>query len=118
MRLVRSFWKKVRSKTLGFVAVVLIVIVAGPELVVSIELFALLSAMGAGLFLFAFGGAQVRFYTSVLRTWVERIDPYFFVPTSTQLRALPGIVAHAIPLYVLVLVSGLIGAIVALLNRS
>jgi len=84
-------------------AVLLIVAMAGPEVGLGAEMFALLDGLGAELFLLCFV-VGLRLYLRILLAWVrlflERIDPYFFVPSHKQIAVCPGIVVHAIPLYV------------------
>ena len=100
---------------LRLMALALIALVAGPEFLLSAELIVLLDLMGAELFLLSFGGAQLIYYRERIRDRIEsaigRVDPFFFIPTREQLRCLPGIVAHAIPFFVLVAVSGVVGAV-------
>ena len=93
-----SDWRsRVNQRALRWVALLLIGLVVGPEVGFSIEIVAVLDLMGAELFLFAFGGAQLIWFWGRVRSFFERIDPYFFVPTRGQIVLVPGIVAHAVP---------------------
>ncbi len=108
MTSMRDVWKKIRKGASTLAALVLIGIVAGPEFLLSMELIALLSAMGAGLFFFSFGGAQVRYACGRLTGGIERIDPFFFISSVAEVRVAPGLAAHAVPFFVVMLVSGVV----------
>jgi hypothetical protein len=78
-----------------------IVIFAGPELGIGLELFALLNLYGTELFILslAVGVRMLPVWLVVhpIRNFAERIDPYFFVPRRSQIASCPGIVAHLMP---------------------
>jgi len=92
-----------RDQLLLVAATLLVVVIAGPEIGIGLELFALLDVIGGGLFLFCFvvgfRSYAVRVFARVLRL-LEKIDPYFFVPSRQQIPKCPGIVSHAVPGYV------------------
>ena len=100
-----SLKKALKNRLLRILAVLLIVIItAAPEMIsFSVELFALLDALGAELFLLCFA-VGVRLYVRMLidsiRTFIERLDPYFFIPSRYQILDCPGISMHAIPGYI------------------
>lgn len=89
---------------LKIVAILLILILAGPEMGISMELFAILDVMGTELFLLSFVvGFRALPVWAVFRlaiNAIEKMDPYFFVPSTVQIRACPGIIAHALPGFV------------------
>lgn len=98
---------------LKIVAVLVIILLAGPEFGVGLELLAILDVMGAELFLLSFViGFRALPIWGVFRLVIdafEKIDPYFFIPSGMQIRSCPGMVAHALPGFVcayLVLLSG------------
>ena len=102
--------KALKNRLLRILAVLLIVIVAGPEIGFSMELFALLDALGAELFLLCFSVGihlyikmfieSVRGFGNAVRAFIERLDPYFFIPSRRQIVDCPGISIHAIPGYI------------------
>ena len=100
-----SLKKIFKKRLLRISAVLLIVtITAAPEMIgFGVVLFALLDVLGAELFLLCFA-VGVRLYVRVLidafRTFIERVDPYFFVPSRYQILDCPGISMHAIPGYI------------------
>ncbi len=82
-------------------AILLIVLVAGPEFGLAIESLAVLNVLGAELFFVSLllGVRSLPLAAALvpLRGWVERWDPYFFIPSWTQVRACPALCCHAIP---------------------
>ena len=96
---VKRLWSKINKRALRWVALLLIALVAGPEIGIGLEATALLDLMGAELFLLAFGGAHVILFWGHIKNFCEHIDPYFFIPTSQQIAQVPGIVVHAIPIH-------------------
>jgi len=92
---------RVRKKLLRVFAIALIVLIAGPEIGIGIELFAVLDIMGAELFVLSFA-VGIRMlpiwgYFEIAHRKILVFDPYFFVPTLRHLRECPGLVAHALP---------------------
>ena len=82
----------------------LILVIAGPEFGMGLELVAIVDLLGAELFLLSLllGLRLVsRLYVldPALR-FLERVDPYFFVPTQWQIRTCWGTVAHVMPGFV------------------
>ncbi|MCH9693471.1 MAG: hypothetical protein K0U72_03085 [Gammaproteobacteria bacterium] len=101
----RSLKKTLKNRILHVLAVLLIVIMtAAPEVAVfSVDLFLLLDALGAELFLLCFAvGARLYVRMSIysIRTFIERLDPYFFIPSRHHVVGCPGISVHAIPGYI------------------
>ena len=81
----------------------LILLAAGPEIGIALELIGLIDAAGVGLVLmFSFAGLTWRFrvITSRFSLTLRRIDPYFFVASPAQARACPAILTHAVPLFI------------------
>jgi hypothetical protein len=90
---------------LRFLVVALIVLMAGPEIVLALEIVAVIDVVGIELFLFCVSAGFLWHLKSSLRILgavLERLDPFFFIPTRAQVRECPGILVHAIP--------GLVGA--------
>ncbi len=105
----KKVWK---NRLLPILAILLIVIItAAPEMAgFSVELFALLDGLGAELFLLCFSVGirlyvkmffdSARTFRNAVRAFIERLDPYFFIPSRHQIVECPGILVHAIPGYI------------------
>ena len=94
--------KKLTWRTL---ALLIVFAVAGPELIISMELMALVELMGASTF--------VLCYFSGLRLYLEKLigllvslflkfnkfesSPNFFLPTFKNTKLMPSLIVHAIP---------------------
>lgn len=89
---------------LRITVILFVLVLAGPELGIGLELFAITELLGAELFVISFlVGIRLLFTACLLAPilgFLERIDPYFFIPTRNQIALAPGIVAHAIPGFV------------------
>ncbi len=102
--------KVLKNRLSRILAVLLIVVVAGHEIGISMEMFALLDGLGAELFLLCFlVGIRLyvkmffdsaRTFRNAVRAFIERLDPYFFIPSRHQIVECPGISVHAIPGYI------------------
>ena len=93
-----------RRVVMQVLAVLLITAIAGPDVGLSMEMFALLDGLGAELFLFSFVvGLRLYFHIACLqvRLFFERKDPYFFIPSRQQVATCPGIIVHAIPGFII-----------------
>jgi len=81
-----------------------VLVIAGPEFGIGLELFAISELLGTELFLLSFLiGFRMLSTAYVINptiAFLQRIDPYFFLPTRHQVAVVPGIVAHAIPGFV------------------
>jgi len=89
-----------KRPVLRFIVVALIFLVAGPEIGIALELVGVIDLVGVELFLiFFFGGFLWRFRVAanVIRTALERLDPFFFIPTRSQVISCPGLLVHAVP---------------------
>ena len=96
--------KLARSGGFLFLAIVLIVLIAGPEFGVAVDLTVMLDVLGSELFLMSFVvGIRMlpwQYLLNRLEKLVGRVDPYFFLPSRRQLAQCPPLVAHALPLCV------------------
>jgi hypothetical protein len=94
-----------RDRLLRVLALVLIVLIAGPEVGLEAEAVATLNAIGADLFLasliIGLHMVPIRYVLDRLKKFVERLDPYFFIPSSRQVRDCPPIIWHALPFCIL-----------------
>lgn len=94
-------WLTTRLKTGSWqvLALLIVFMVAGPEILISMELMGIVEALGASTFVLA--------YLSGLRAyavnWYSKIhhleSEYFFVPAFAQIKEMPGLMFHAIPWY-------------------
>ena len=95
---------KTRNRLLRILAIILIILIAGPEAGLGAKALATLDAMGAELFLtsliIGLRMLPIWFVFSWLKRLLERADPYFFVPTARQIRDCPPIACHALPYFV------------------
>jgi hypothetical protein len=85
-------------------AVMLIVLIAGPEVGIALDLTIVLDVVGAELFLLSFlvGLRMVPwwFVFDRVAAFLYRIDPYFFVPGMRQVRQCPPLAVHVVPGFV------------------
>lgn len=79
-------------------AVIIVMLLAGPEIMVSIELMAMVEVLGASTF--------VLIYLSVIKLFFSKVwDKYknfeshsvFFFPTLSVLKQMPSMIIHTIP---------------------
>ena len=72
------------------------ILLAGPELGAGLELVALINTMGLELILLALSATLWGHWHYVLAK-IEQYDPYFFVSPMKDTVQSPGLLAHAIP---------------------
>jgi hypothetical protein len=85
---------------LRFIVVAVIFLVAGAEIGIALQLVGVIDLVGIELFLtFFFGGFLWRFRVAanVIKAALERLDPFFFVPTRSQVISCPTLLVHAVP---------------------
>ncbi|MDY6889161.1 MAG: hypothetical protein SVV88_16190 [Pseudomonadota bacterium] len=79
-------------------ALILVILLAGPEIMVSIELMAMLEVLGASTF--------VLMYLSGIKLFISKVwDKYknfekhsvFFFPTFPVFKKMPSLIVHSIP---------------------
>jgi hypothetical protein len=70
--------------------------IAGPEFGMGLEMIALVDAFGIELFLFVLS-TYLWSYWAFVKSKLEEIDPYFFVSSVKDIIKCPGLLAHAIP---------------------
>ncbi len=92
---------RTRDRLQRFLAVLLIILIAGPEVGLFMVASAALDAIGAELFITSLivglRMLPVWLVLAWLRSLAERLDPYFLVPSPAQIRDCPPIAVHAIP---------------------
>jgi len=89
-----------KRPVLRFIVVALILLVAGAEIGIALQLVGVIDLVGVELFLtFFFGGVLWRFRVAVhiIKATLERLDPFFFVPTRSQVISCPTLLVHAVP---------------------
>ena len=89
-----------KRPVLRFIVVALILLVAGAEIGIALQLVGLIDLLGVELFLtFFFGGFLWRFRVAakVIKAALERLDPFFFIPTRSQVISCPTLLVHAVP---------------------
>jgi hypothetical protein len=98
-----------KRRVLRALVILFIVIAAGPEIGIALELIGMIDLVGVELFLgLVFGGVlwRVRVVLTGINRFFERLDPFYFIPSRQQVVSYPGILVHAVPF----LVSGCIAA--------
>jgi len=89
-----------KRPVLRFIVVALIFLVAGAEIGIAFQLVGVIDLVGVELFLtFFFGGFLWRFRVAanVIKSALERLDPFFFIPTRSQVVSCPTLLVHAVP---------------------
>jgi hypothetical protein len=89
-----------KRPVLRFIVVALILLVAGAEIGIALQLVGFIDLLGVELFLtFFFSGFLWRFRIAakVIKATLERLDPFFFVPTRSQVVSCPTLLVHAVP---------------------
>jgi hypothetical protein len=102
-----------RRPVLRFIVVALIFLLAGAEIGIALQLVGVIDLVGVELFLtFFFSGLlwRARVAASVVRAALERLDPFFFVPTRSQVVSCPTLLVHAVPGLVAICLVGYGGA--------
>jgi hypothetical protein len=110
-----------KRPVLRFIVVALILIVAGAEIGIALQLLGLIDLVGVELFLmFFFGGSLWRFKAAahVIKATLERLDPFFFVPTRSQVVSCPTLLVHAVPGLVALCLIGYVATQVSLPNTG
>jgi hypothetical protein len=102
-----------KRPVLRFIVVALIFLVAGAEIGIALQLVGVIDLVGIELFLmFFFGGFLWRFRVAahVIKAALERLDPFFFIPTRSQVICCPTLLVHAVPWLVALCLIGYVAA--------
>jgi hypothetical protein len=111
--------KKITSKGIWYLLAVLIASwVAGPEILISMELMALVELLGASTFALMYVSGLKMFLAKAFNSFfkpvlfpiykkVQQLDPYFFVPSYINVKKFPALFCHSIPGFMLLMVGGL-----------
>src|SRR5262245_23627906 len=89
-----------KSPVLRFIVVALILLVAGAEIGIALQLVGFVDLLGVELFLMLFFGGflwRFRIAANAIKTALERLDPFFFIPTRSQVVSCPTVLVHAVP---------------------
>lgn len=105
MKLVNKLINKCSKGLWHALAMLIVFIIAGPEILISMELIAIIEVLGASTFVIA--------YLSGLRLYLEKplgwlmipilkyaeyeSNPYFFIPRFEHVKLMPSLLVHAIP---------------------
>ena len=89
-----------KRPVLRFIVVGLIFLVAGAEIGIALQLLGIIDLVGVELFLALFFGGflwQFRVAANFIKAAVEKLDPFFFIPTRSQVVSCPTLLVHAVP---------------------
>ena len=80
------------------IAMIIIVAVAGPEILISLELMALVEVIGASTFVMAYVSGFMLYVSPCLKKLVdfERHSDWFY-PSLSALKTMPSMVIHCVP---------------------
>ncbi|WP_448556681.1 hypothetical protein [Thalassotalea montiporae] len=89
-KIVNAGWKGI--------AVVIALFIAGPEIMIGMELMATIEVLGASTFTLAYWSG-VKLLVNKPYSVVVKFEQYsnFFIPTLTSIKIMPQLILHAIP---------------------
>jgi hypothetical protein len=101
-----------------FLAVLITSLVAGPEILISMELMGLVELLGASTFVLMYVSGLKLFLAKAFNSFfkpvifpiykkIQQLDPYFFIATLTNFKKFPALICHSIPGFMLLMVGGL-----------
>ncbi|PHN90982.1 hypothetical protein CSC79_04955 [Pseudoalteromonas sp. 3D05] len=79
-------------------AIIIVMFIAGPEIVISMELMALVEVMGASSFVLMYF-SRLRLACKITANRLSKFECYslFFIPSFANLKQMPGLLYHTIP---------------------
>ncbi|AOW78615.1 hypothetical protein A3Q34_18295 [Colwellia sp. PAMC 20917] len=79
-------------------AMVIVILLAGPEVMISMELMALVELLGASTFVLLYVSGVKMFFANVVNKF-KAFESYsvLFIPTLESLKQMPFLMLHAIP---------------------
>ena len=89
-----------KRPVLRLIVVALIFLVAGAEIGIALQLVGVIDLVGVELFLTLFFSGllwRVKVAADVIKSALERLDPYFFIPSRSQAVSCPTLLVHAVP---------------------
>ena len=89
-RLSQGVWK--------LLALLIVMAIAGPEIIISMELMATVEVLGASTFVVAYLSGWKLWFKQVIGKYKE-FESYscLFIPTRNELKQMPSLIIHAIP---------------------
>lgn len=101
MEAVLNFFQDILSKIKGgsihLLACILVMLLAGPEIILAMELSALVEVMGASTFLLMLWYAFLAYIEPAVKKFKEFEGVQFFVPRLDDIISYPALVIHAVP---------------------
>ena len=96
--MLHRLFSKTKQGVWSAIAMIIIVGVAGPEVLISLELMALVEVIGASTFVMAYVSG-VNLYLS---TWFKKLADFerysdWFYPSLSALKTMPSVVIHCVP---------------------
>jgi len=94
-----SWVKKIFSKGIWYsLAMLIVVLMAGPEVLISMELMALVEVLGASTFVLAYLAGLRLFFVDIMKKYCKfESHSNFFIPTLNTIRQMPALLIHALP---------------------
>lgn len=111
--------KRIMSKGIWYIlAAIIAASVAGPEIIISMELMVLVEALGASTFVLMYVSGLKLFLDKAFNSYfkpalfpiykkIQQLDPYFFVPSHIHVKKFPALLCHSIPGFMLLMVGGI-----------
>ncbi len=103
-----------KRPVLRFIVVALILLIAGAEIGIALQLVGVIDLVGVELFLTLFFSGflwRLKAVANVIKSALERMDPFFFVPARSQVVSCPTLLVHAVPGLVAVCLIGYVAEI-------
>jgi hypothetical protein len=92
----RKLEKLVSKGIWQLLAVIVVLLIAGPEVYISLELFSLVELLGASTFVLMY----VASFKLILLKWFEKFQSFesnLFFPTLVSLKQMPSMFVHSVP---------------------
>ena len=89
-----------KRPVLRFIVVAVILLVAGAEIGIALQLIGVIDLIGVELFLTLFFGGflwRFRVAANLIKATLEKLDPFFFIPSRSQVISCPTLLLHAVP---------------------
>ena len=97
IRLIEQAMNKVKHAGIKGLVFLVVALVAGPEILISMELFALVEVLGASTFLLVYWVAIKSYLKSVFDKLSRLESPLFFMPSNDVVKVMPSMLIHAVP---------------------
>jgi len=91
------FLSKLKGGSIYILACLLVVLLAGPEIMLAAELSAFMEVVGASTFLFMHWYAFLAYVEPAVKKFKEFEGMHFFVPRLDDITSYPALVIHAVP---------------------